>query len=146
MTSGITKIGPVVKTSVIGAYGVELLEGCFGTEEDHIKYKNMSGYELKVGMTANISTGGGNCGRIYLNDCLMVERSTWSINTFRVIPHPIKLYTLSEIGQEATKGYSSNGINMYVQNTGDSWCWIDKATIHGYLVSKKIHYQWERVL
>lgn len=69
---------------------------------------------------------------------------TWSGNTYRVVAHPQALYTIEEIGTERTMGYSNPGINLYVENTGDHYCWIDRPTVHAYLVSNKKHYIWER--
>lgn len=135
--------GPVSKTHVVGAYDYGIFAGIFENANKIATYKNMSGYDVKVGLTAQISTGGGNHGKIYFNNKLMVDGSTWSGADFRGVPD-MKLYKIDDLGKETVQNYTGKGINMYVENTGSAYCYIRAITVHGYLISKKKRYIWER--
>lgn len=49
--------GPVTKTYKIGSYDTGLFRGIFESEDQLTKYRNLQGYDVKIGMTAQVSTG-----------------------------------------------------------------------------------------
>ncbi len=124
------------KTGLIGAYNERLL----GMETPI----NSNGYTRKIMLSAQIRTGSSNYGVVYLNKTKMIEGCTYSNANFREILYS-RWYTLKEIGSETTMNYSSDGINLYVGNTGNADCQIRNITIHHALVSNNKVYKWKRI-
>lgn len=75
----------------------------------------------------------------------MFQDYTWSGAEFRTVGDMRGLYTIEEIGKRTIPNYSGQGICLYLENTGNSRCHIRSITAHGYLVSKKKHFRWERI-
>lgn len=127
----------VTKQALIGAYGEEIFDGVF------MGLKQPNGYTKKISCSAQIRTGNENYGKVYLNGRMMCEARTWSSETFRKVVSSA-MYTISEIGKETTYGYSSPGVNLYVENTSAFICEIRNITVHGYFVSNDKIYRWKR--
>ena len=49
--------GPVTKTYKIGSYDTDLFRGIFESADQLTKYRNLQGYDVKIGITAQVSTG-----------------------------------------------------------------------------------------
>lgn len=75
----------------------------------------------------------------------MFQDGTWSGTEFRTVGDMRGLYTIEEIGKRTIPNYSGQGVCLYLENTGNSRCYIRSITVHGYLVSKKKHFRWERI-
>lgn len=48
--------GPVTKTYIICSYDTGLFRGIFESEDQLTKYRNLQGYDVKIGITAQVST------------------------------------------------------------------------------------------
>lgn len=127
---GLSGTGTVAKTAILGAYGTSLIDGITGG------VPAPSGWHHEYRVTAQ-GTSGGDCPiYLYLNNFQLLNCSTWSSDHYRIIGYS-PMFTLSDIGQETTMGYSRPGINLYysTQNNGYSTTWqFWNVTIHAYLV------------
>lgn len=74
----------------------------------------------------------------------MLEQGTWSGKEYRVLTEMKGLYTVEQIGKRTLPNYSGQGICLYLENSGGGYCYMRSITVHGYLVSKKKHFKWER--
>lgn len=120
--------GNVDKTPLLGAYYQNLIQGIF------YNVTIPEGYSKKYRLTAQITTGGANYLKLYLNSTQMISGNTYSNKSFRVVYSSV-FFTEDDIGTETTYNYSTEGINLYYEVTGSSATWeFWNVTIHGYLV------------
>lgn len=135
-TSGNATVG---KTSLYGAYSYQLIDGVFANTTCP------SGYHREYRLTFQGTTGSNTFIYCYINNIQTSGVKTYSENTFRTIG-ATSYFKESDIVLETTKGYSLKGTNFHYAVTGSSSPWEFKnATIHGYYVSDKTYYYWERI-
>lgn len=136
--TGASGSGTVGKTSLYGAYSYQLIDGVFANTTCP------NGYHREYRLTFQGTTGSDTYIYCYINNIQTSGVKTYSASTFRTIGAS-SYFKESDIVLETTKGYSQKGTNFYYAVTGSSSSWEFKnATIHGYYVSDKTYYYWER--
>lgn len=131
--------GVVSKTSVIGAYTTDLIDGPF----DYIEIP--TGYHREYRLSFIGTTNSGNAITCYLNNIATLEAGTYSADTYRKTVSS-DFFKETDIQYATTHGYSKEGINLYysVGSVSSSWQFWD-VTIHGYIASDEIYYKWKRI-
>lgn len=131
--------GVVSKTSVIGAYTTDLIDGPFDCIE------MPTGYHREYRLSFIGTTNSGNAITCYLNNIATLEAGTYSADTYRKTVSS-DFFKETDIQYATTHGYSKDGINLYysVGSVSSSWQFWD-VTIHGYIASDEIYYKWKRI-
>ena len=92
-------------------------------------------YERAYKITFQYSTQNSNVINVKLNNITSNNCNTWSNDKFRDIGGT-RLFKESELVLETTSGYSRDGLNLSVSNSGSYTAKVWAITIHGYLVNK----------
>lgn len=92
-------------------------------------------YERAYKITFQYSTQNSNVINVKLNNITSNNCNTWSNDKFRDIGGT-RLFKESELELETTSGYSRDGLNLSVSNSGAYTAKVWAITIHGYLVNK----------
>lgn len=119
----------VSKTPIAGAYDYGLIKGVFN------EITVPQGYHKEYRLSAQVTTGGGNPVRLYLNNIGTNSGGTWSANSFRNIIMS-DYFKESDIVLEPVYQYThTNGTNLYYEVTGSASTYdVYNITIHGFLV------------
>ena len=124
---GLSGSGTVSKTSVIGAYDYNLIEGIF----DGVTIP--SGWHREYRVTFQSTNSNDGSIKIHINNIQSSGVQTWSGDTFRKIGSTA-FFKESDIVLTKTHGYSSNGTNLYYESTTAGTWHFWNVTVHGYLV------------
>ena len=124
-------------SNLIGSYGTRLIDGIWS----NITVPN--GWHREYMISCQISTSSSNTGRMALNNITTGESSTWSADTFREFKTS-GYFKESDIVLETTVGYSQQGINCKVIQSGSGTSKFWQGTLHGFLVSDGSYYTWRR--
>lgn len=92
-------------------------------------------YERAYKITFQAQTQNENTVTVSLNNISSNAVNTWSNTTFRTIGGT-RIFKESELTLETTSGYSRDGLNLSVSNSGAYTANVWAITIHGYLVNK----------
>lgn len=113
---------------VLGSYGTTLIDGLFAG------VNIPEGYERGYRLSAQVTTNNENYGSVGINNIESNGVRTWSSNTMRGIVGTW-IFKESDITLEPTYGYTRDGMNLYLYNSGNTGIAIFyNITIHGYLV------------
>lgn len=92
-------------------------------------------YEKAYKITFQGQTGDVNTITVKLNNISSNTLTTGSDTTFRTIAGT-RLFKQSELVLEQCSGYTGNGLNLSVENSGAYEANVYNITVHGYLVNK----------
>lgn len=122
-----TTIGEVI---VLGSYDYALIDGLF------TGIRVPDNYERAYRLSATISTTNSNQASIGVNNIRSGIVNTWSNQTMRKICGS-NYFKESDIELEQTYGYTRNGTNLYLYNSGTTGnAYFYNVTVHGYLIKK----------
>lgn len=93
-----------------------------------------SNYVKAYKITFQYTTANNNIVKVRLNNISSNNCNTWSNDRFRSIGGT-RLFKESELILETASGYSRNGLNLYVSNSGAYTAKLWNITVHGYLVN-----------
>ena len=110
------------------AYDYRLIENVFAGIAIPTNY--VKAYKI----TFQYTTANNNVVKVRLNNISSNNCNTWSSDKFRSIGGT-RLFKESELVLETCSGYSRNGLNLYVSNSGAYTAKLWNITIHGYLVN-----------
>ena len=114
-------------TVVCTGYDYKMIEGIF----EGITIP--SGYTKAYRVTAQITTTSSNQASIKLNNIVSNAQNTWSNTIMRaLVSTPI--FKQSQIVLETAYGYSRQGTNLYVVNSGNAQAIFYNLTLQAYLV------------
>ena len=105
----------VSKTALSGSYDYTLLESSKNASVP-------SGYHREYNVSAEVTTGGGNKVKIYINNIESNEAGTWSLDSFHAVAST-GWFKQSDITLTTTLGYSNKGCNLYYSVTGTASTW-----------------------
>lgn len=109
------------------AYDYRLIEGVFND------VTIPTGYEKAYKLSFQYTTANNNIVNVKLNNITSYNCNTWSQDKFRALG-TTRMFKQSELTLETASGYSRQGLNLYVSNSGAYACKIWGITVHGYLV------------
>ena len=110
------------------AYDYRLIENVFAGIEIPANY--VKAYKI----TFQYTTANNNGVKVRLNNISSNNCNTWSNDKFRSIGGT-RIFKESELVLETASGYSRNGLNLYVSNSGAYTAKLWNITVHGYLVN-----------
>ena len=117
------------ETVVITAYDYQLIENLFNAIDVP------DNYEKAYRITFQYTTANNNILVVRLNNISSNNCNTWSSDKFRRIGGT-RIFKQSELTLETASGYSRQGLNLYISNSGANTVKVWNITIHGYLVNK----------
>lgn len=129
----------VSKTSVIGTYDYELIDGPF------VQIEIPEGYHKEYRLSFIGTTNNDTQIICYINNIETEAVRTYSANTYRKSTAS-NYFKQSDITLATTHGYAKQGVNLYYSITGTTTSWqFWDVTIHGYIASDEIYYKWKRI-
>lgn len=129
----------VSKTSVIGTYDYELIDGPF------VQIEIPEGYHKEYRLSFIGTTNNDTQITCYINNIETEAIRTYSANTYRKSTAS-NYFKQSDITLATTHGYAKQGVNLYYSITGTTRAWqFWDVTIHGYITSDEVYYKWKRI-